>query len=319
MADPNLGYQIAQQTTPTSTFNYRYPLSKLDSSDDYLKIDIVKYIPPGFGNFGAETLALPSGNDVITSAIAGDKTKIMGTIILPIPDDVKDNNTVSWGESSLNPIQAATGSALAAAVTSKSVNEAGTRFKSIADKVFKSATSGATQQYLSALGIQVGMNLLGQDATGAKLTSRYAGLVANTNIELVFSGVTLREGFSFGFDLTPRSQKEAECIKQIIRKFKMHSAGKKGRTGENAAGLFLQAPEVFRIQYMSGSKPHPYLNKFKICALKGMSVSYAPSGTYATYSDGAPVNIQLALGFQELSPIYAEDYESGIGAEGVGY
>jgi hypothetical protein len=30
-----------------------------------------------------------------------------GTVILPIPDDIKDSNSVKWGGSSMGPIQAA--------------------------------------------------------------------------------------------------------------------------------------------------------------------------------------------------------------------
>ncbi len=43
------------------------------------------------------------------------------------------------------------------------------------------------------------------------------------------------------------------------------------------------------------------------------------SNTYATYSDGTPVHMQLTLQFQELTPIYAEDYDSTEGKSGVGY
>jgi hypothetical protein len=65
---------------------------------------------------------------------------------------------------------------------------------------------------------------------------------------------------------------------------------------------------VFRLKYMSGGQPHPYLNTFKICALTGTTVNYTASGTYATYSDATPVHMNMTLQFQELTPIYHEDY-----------
>jgi hypothetical protein len=300
-------------------FNYRYPLTKLTSSDDYLKIDIVEYIPPGFIPEEG-TFALPSSDDVgYIDKLSGDTANIVGTIILPIPDDVKDNNNVQWGTSSLNPLQAGVASAIEGLYKTKSGDDFKNKISTTLQKFSGAAKSGTTQKAIQAISIELAQNLILGKSDSNNILPRFAGVVANSNIELVFTGVNLRDGFSFGFDMTPRSQKEAEVIKQIIRKFKIHSAGKKGKTGKGSAGLFLQAPEVFRIQYMSGSKPHPYLNKFKICALKGMSVSYTPGGTYATYTDGAPVNIQLALGFQELTPIYAEDYNTTVGSEGVGY
>ena len=100
---------------------------------------------------------------------------------------------------------------------------------------------------------------------------------------------------------------------------KKEMSPRKGTQSGAAGGLFLTAPSVFKVQYMSGGKPHPYLNKFKICALQGLALNFTGSNTYATYSDGTPVHMQLSLQFQELTPIYAEDYDSTEGQTGVGY
>ena len=40
-------------------------------------------------------------------------------------------------------------------------------------------------------------------------------------------------------------------------------------------------------------KEHPFLNSSKHCALTGMNVNYTNSGTFASYSDGTPVSIQV--------------------------
>ena len=108
--------------------------------------------------------------------------------------------------------------------------------------------------------------------------------------------------------MVPRSESESSQIKEIIRLFKSQMAGKKGLETGAAAGLFLKSPSVFRLKYMSGGQPHPYLNTFKICALTGTTVNYTASGTYATYSDATPVHMNMTLQFQELTPIYHEDY-----------
>ena len=52
-----------------------------------------------------------------------------------------------------------------------------------------------------------------------------------------------------------------------------------------------------------------------------MSVNYTNAGTFASYSDGTPVSIQMNLTFKELNPIYQEDYEefSANDSRGVGY
>ena len=138
--------------------------------------------------------------------------------------------------------------------------------------------------------------------------SRQTGSVFNSNIELLFSGVQLRSGFSFSYDLVPRSKKEAQEIKDIILFLKIECSAQKGAETGAAAGLFIKSPSVFRLTYMNGKNPHPFLHQFKICALTTMSVDYTASGTYATYSDATPVHMKMTLSFNELTPIYREDY-----------
>lgn len=300
---------------PTQPFHYRYPLTKLDKSDDYLKITILQYKPPGIIPTGS--FALPTSDDANypqDSGAAGDNIEIKGTIILPIPDDIKDGNSAQWGPSEINLVSSLALGATGALV-GQGVDNFTNKIKGGIEELLKASTSGTTQKAIQSYGISKAVNLLlsGQDKT-ADVAGRVAGVAANSNIELIFSGVKLREGFTFGFDIVPRSQKEAQEVREIIRALKRHSAAKKSIGA--ATGLFLKAPEVFRIEYMSGGKPHPYLNRFKICALQSMSVNYAASGTYATYSDGAPVNMTIGLGFQELTPIFAEDYDK---VDGMGY
>jgi hypothetical protein len=133
-------------------------------------------------------------------------------------------------------------------------------------------------------------------------------------MELLFKGVQLRS-FNFSFNLAPRDEKEAGSVKNIIRTFKKSMAPKTS-TG-TGAGLFVDSPNVFQLEYKSGNKKHPFLNSFKPCALTNMAVDYTASGAYATYEDATPVHMKLTLSFQELNPIYFDDYkDSDIG---VGY
>jgi hypothetical protein len=301
-------------------FDYRYPLTKLTDSDDYLRITFLEYKPPGLIP-GKGTFALPSSDDVYANVGGKDDVKLVkGTVILPIPDDIKDSNSVKWSGSSMGPLEAATASLGAGLLETKDVNDFKNKILSTGQKAIDAAKSGTTQQMFQAGLIGLVANVItGKNTATSQFTSRFAGAVFNSNIELLFSGIDLRQAFSFSYDIVPRSEREAIEVKNIIRKFKIHGAAKKGRVAEGAAGLFLKAPEVFRIEYMSGGRTHPYLNKFKICALMNITVNYTGSGTYATYSDATPVHMTMTLTFQELTPIYAEDYETGTGSEGTGF
>ena len=108
-------------------------------------------------------------------------------------------------------------------------------------------------------------------------------------------------------------------VKHIIRAFKSSMAAKKGTSEQGQGGIFLRAPDVFQLRYLHRGKDHPFLNSFKHCALTGMSVNYTGAGTFASYSDGTPVNIKMSLTFKELNPIYAEDYDGLGDADGVGF
>lgn len=291
----------------------RYPKASIGKNDDFLQIDVVEYIQPGLSSGSVGSNALRTTEQ----ALQGSPSR--STILLPMPQSVSDSNSANWGENTLN-------AALAAGlIAGKGVIEGSDPFsatvKSGAEifKKFESAfTQGtgqkATSTIFSKLAVQA---LTGQDTSINGLISRETGAVVNQNVELLFQGVNLRTAFQFTFDLIPRSQSESEEIKTIIKTFKQEMTPKRGSTASSGGGFFVKSPNVFKIQYRTGSRPHPFLNKFKPCALTNMSVNYAGSGQYASFTDATPVHMILTLQFQELSPIYAEDYQ-GI-TEGVGY
>lgn len=282
---------------------FRYPLKNIDTSDDYLLIESYEYVPPGL-SLGTDTFSQKSSDDVGY----GSKSS-RGTVILPIPEGIQDNNSASWGEGKMGPIETATMGAAAQIISSGNPIE--TTKNAITNLISKAG--GASQTASGQKAVQTFFAAKATEAlTGGgdfnQALSRQTGAVFNSNTELLFSGVSLRPGFVFSFDMVPRSRKESDQIKDIIRFFKSESAAQKGAASGEGAGLFLKSPSVFQLKYMSGGKPHPFLNQFKICALNAMSVNYTASGTYATYSDATPVHMQMTLTFQELTPIYREDY-----------
>ena len=120
--------------------------------------------------------------------------------------------------------------------------------------------------------------------------------------------------------MAPRSSGEALEIQNIIRFFKEGMAPRRSVTG-----LFLNAPNVFSIDYLSfvdgSGKMHPYINKVKgKCALRNCSVDYTPQNSYMTYKeDGSMTAYRMTLQFTELDPVYYDDYLTGEGLTGIGY
>ena len=131
-------------------FNYRYPFTKLTTSDDYLKITFLEYKPPGLIPREG-TFALPSSDDVYANVGGKDDVRIVkGTVILPIPDDIKDSNSVKWSGSSLGPLDAAVAAGVAGVFGTKSADDFKNKLTSTRDKIIDAAKSGTTQKAIQA-------------------------------------------------------------------------------------------------------------------------------------------------------------------------
>jgi hypothetical protein len=297
----------------------RYPLSNIGPQDDYFKIQIRKYEAPGLNLTGG--FALGTSEQAFDAAVAAGKIKRSeATIILPMPATIQDNNAADWQSGTMNPIEANLGAAASNAILNSNpftsvINSA----KTFGVDISSAMSTGEGQAGVSAGAAAAAIKaVLGQGNINS-IISRATGQVFNENVEVLFNGVTMRPAFNFTFDMVPRYKTESDMVKTIIRTLKKNMTPQKGTPGVDGGGLFVTAPNVFKLEYMSGGKHHPFLHRFKPCALTQMSVNYNGSAQYATYADATPVHMQLTLQFQELTPIYAEDYETEEGRYGVGY
>ena len=246
-----------------------------------------------------------------------DKTKTKYYIELPMPQELNDSNSVTWGEDSLNIFQLA---GLAAA--NNVMRNPGNSFQKVSEILQKGIelpglddnTKNAVLAGISGAAI----NALGGNVSPGSVISRSTGQILNSNLELLFQGVNLRS-FPFSVTFSPRNPDEAQRVKMIIRHLKQTMAPKTGTGGGGAQGVFLKSPDVFSLRYLHNGEDHPFLNTFKLCALTGLNVNYTNAGTYASYEGGTPVNIRMNMTFKELNPIYNEDYNDMSDEEGVGF
>lgn len=275
----------------------RYPASIIDGTTDYLKISHFKYERPGF------TRGKPG-----TNRAYGVKTGAT-SIILPIPSNIQDGNSVSYSDDSLDGFTAGIYNAIADA--DPAIKEGfGTYGTTLGENLISEMATGDTARYFSrSLAAQAANIPFGGNLSLGQIVAREEGQIINPNMELLFNGVTLRS-FKFSFKMTPRDPDEAKNIVEIIRNLKTAMAPTAGSSEK-----FLGTPKVFQLQYMKGKGEHPFLHKFKQCFMTDMSVNYTGEGVYATYSDGSPISYTMDLGFKEIEPIYAEDYSvpGGVG------
>lgn len=304
-----------------------YPTGLTTGDTDFLHIQVLKYIAPGAKATDGK-FSFRSGDAANRVAAGGKNTRSEGDIFLPIPSNLNDRNSVSWRESSLNSlaldaVEQAGGfiNDLSLQTSAQqSMDDVKARFSSMLQKYKKGITDPTIIDNLEAYMIGNAINVAGANVDPQDLISRREGAVLNPNMELLFKSVNLR-AFTYTFILTPRTRQESRTVKGIIRTFKRRMASKSEASVDGGAGLFISAPDVFQLAFKRGSKNHPFLYQHKVCALTDMQVNYTGTGTYATYDDATPVQINITLNFNELSPVYAEDYEGGDdpGENGVGF
>jgi len=306
----------------------KYPLQRIESISDYLKINVVTYEAPGLGSSGAGGgfFQLPQGSQVNGP---GATDRIIGTIFLPIPEGLSDLNRANWAGSNLNSLAGAAvntikdvGKDLSLDNLQKdlagTLNAAGSTLAGAASKAI-AGLDDKTRAVVSGAFVGSAVNLFGANVSLNDLTARTDGVILNPNLELLFKGVDLRD-FTFSFELTPRSRAESQEIKSIINTFKRRMAPKTSISNASGGskGIFIQSPDVFNIEFRRGGAKHPFLFSMKTCALTNIQVDYAGTGAYTTYEDSTPVKMRMSLSFRELNPIYAEDYSDDL-SDGVGF
>lgn len=245
------------------------------------------------------------------------KKRSLGYVILPMPNDLSESNSVGWGEDTLsNAAALLMGPAGEAA---KAI--AGTNIGEFTDAVGKAMSAfesrgldSRVKQYLTARAAASLVGKLGININPEAYISRATTAAVNPNLELLFNGPKLRQ-FSLSYKMVARSQKEATQIRTILRFFKKGMSPK--RSSEEANSFFLGAPNIFKVDFKSGNSKDPLksIGQFKNCALVSFSANYTPDGFYAAYDDSAaggsqPIAVVMQMGFTELTPVFNDEYDN---------
>lgn len=285
--------------TRTSFPNLRYPINIAKTKQDIIKFDMHEYVPSKVAKIGQANAFGFSRGELGPS---------IGSVVLPIPSGISDQNKADWGSNSMTALDIAKAEIARRAI----FNGLSDGAKAVSDYMEAvKQNSGATA---TALGNSLAAAAAGVD--GQALLSRTTGQVLNPNMELLFKGPSLRP-FSFKFQLSPRDKEEANQVIKILRFFKQGSAPIRSKSN-----LFLKSPHIFRIKYVRMGEEgelHRGLNAFKTCALQSVGVNYTPTGNYATYSDGVMVSYDLSMSFSEITPIFNDDYGTGDNDQFIGF
>lgn len=137
--------------------------------------------------------------------------------------------------------------------------------------------------------------------------SKTSGVAMNPKKEQIFKSIDYRT-FSFNYQFFPRSKKEAQDVRNIIKQFKLHMHPEfKPNTGQF---LYLY-PSEFDIYYYVNGKENMNIHRHTSCVLTDMSVVYSPQSQFTSFSDGMPSQINISLTFRELALLTKENILDG--------
>ena len=321
----------------------QYPIDIDTNIQDYFEIQVFRYRAAGIlATINTDTEE-QLGSD---SEMAGYNRRynrqnlrledLQSTIQIPIPNSLKDINAVGWGEDNLNPLIGTFGNRTLSNVFGRgsgrgAINDG----LDIIDDMGKTFTSilgdGSGAKQFRRRGALNAIAAATAAATGVSLNfdsaiTRINGTIINPNMELLFTGASLRQ-FTFTIRFTPRNPEESAKVRMIIRVLKQHSAIKKNpqvneSRGDAGSNFLLGTPDVFKLRYIKAKtqKDIKGLNKFKTCALQSVSVDYTgEAARFAAYDeDSQPVTTLVTLNFTELVPLYDEDYKEFTNDDDVG-
>ena len=320
----------------------RWPADTLDDQSDWVFFQFGKYPKP----FGRDVRRITGINETKdnTKRIAGwnaanlqeynnsaaalgidretwdseAKLKLFGkSVMLPVPQDVANEIQQTWQGKQFT----AAGRAAVSALAAGNFSPANQVLKNIAGN-FEALQTSVNSLALNTLP-GVGGNISFNDISGST-----RGVVLNPNAELLYDSPQMRE-VGMVFKMVPRNPGESEAIYNICQTFRRNAspafggakAGDKdwsftvdSKYSKSTQGVipgdrqnFIRVPNLCKFTFMKGHKAHPHLVQFKPCAISNVEVTYTPDGTFATYSDGAPVAVELRLSFMETKVVFAQE------------
>ena len=140
------------------------------------------------------------------------------------------------------------------------------------------------------------------DASG--MISKLTKNAVNPVKEQVFKSVDFRT-FTFNYTFAPRSSTESQNCLNIIQQFKFHM-----HPEFKSEDQFLYIyPSEFDISYYNNNKQNDKIHHHTSCVLTDLALDYAPQGTYSTFADGTPTQINMTLTFRELGKLNKENIQ----------
>ena len=203
------------------------------------------------------------------------RRRLAAAISLYVPNTVTMQYGVNWSEADLST---------------------GNKIESAASQIVGAFKTNGVAGSLNAAGAALASNIASKVVGGNEYLQKAVGVTSsNTQLEQLFKGVDFRS-FSFDYDFSPRTAKEAEAVLQIIRMFRHHMLPE---FLDETQFLYVY-PSEFEVKYYKGVIENEYLEKHITAVLTNCTINYTPSGQFNTFANGMPTKIRMQLQFREI-------------------
>jgi|688.fasta_scaffold129025_3 hypothetical protein len=168
--------------------------------------------------------------------------------------------------------------------------------------------AGALTQYASGilgLGTEVAAGvrqLLDGAGKMVGVASAMTGYPINPRVEILFSNTDQRQ-FAFEVMMAPHNREESIAVREIVKALRFYSAPELTTDVTGFIPLYIP-PAEFDITFFTRGIENTNIPRINTCVLERIEVDYAPTGVYATFSNGHPVAVRLSMGFREIEPLH---------------
>ena len=244
---------------------------------------------------GTASIAANTQNSVFSRP----QKRLKSVIALHVPNQLSIRYGAGWGEEETFGIQALLQGGEAAG---RALEAAG---RALMNKNTDAAANAIAE---GAKGISsIVANIALSKGPNAGAMSAMTGLAPNPMKEQVFKGMDFRS-FTLEYQFSPRDINESDNVNKIIKalKYHMHPEYK------DANNFLFLYPSEFDIEYYNQGKENLHLHRHTSCVLTELNVNYTPNGTFSTFQDGRPTQINVSMTFKELTILTKELVSEGL-------